>query len=172
MSTIKQRYSNEVLDEIICYFMKTILRLQNSGIEKLPIENHFMQPVKSYLKLAVELIIDGQPVEISELILDTEYDAILVGGGVDTKTLLVLRMIGELSKHIHYDDDYSSKEVAVYNVRYYDWLLKMKTIPLEDKNIGDLDASNITYYISDNPWDLKNYDLLHKENNLYLYKHK
>ena len=73
---------------------------------------------------------------------------------------------------IHYDDNYSSKEVAVYNTRYYNWLLKMNTIPLEDKNIDYLEESNITYYISDNPWDLKNYDLVHKENNLYLYKHK
>lgn len=106
MSTIKQRYSNEVLDEIICYFMKTILRLQSSGIENLPIENHFMQPVKNYLELAVELLMDGQPLEISEIILDIEYDKILVYGGGDTKTLLVLQMIRELSKHIHYDEDY------------------------------------------------------------------
>ena len=86
MRTIKQRYSNEKLDEIICYFMKIILRLQNSGIEKLPIENQFEQPIKNYLQLAVELIIDGQPIEISDLILDTEYDVILASGNIDTNT--------------------------------------------------------------------------------------
>lgn len=116
MRTIKQRYSNEVLDEIVCYFMKTILRLQNSGIEKLPIENQFEQPVKNYLELAVELIIDGQPVEISDLILDTEYDTILVSDDTDVNTLLVLRMIKELSKHIHYDNDYYGYILSTSNL--------------------------------------------------------
>lgn len=70
-----------------------------------------------------------------------------------------------------YDVNYSSSQVAVYNVRYYDWLLKMKTIPLEDEKIDVLESSNITYYISDNEFDLSNYTMIHKENNLYLYKH-
>ena len=70
-----------------------------------------------------------------------------------------------------YDENYTSSQVAVYNVRYYDWLLKMKTIPLPDERINVLDSSNITYYISDNEFNLSNYTMIHKENNLYLYKH-
>ena len=116
MRTIKQRYSSEVLDETICYFMKTILRLQNSGIEKLPIENQFEKPIKNYLQLAVELIIDGQPIEISDLILDTEYDVILASRNVGTNTLLVLRTIKELSKHIHYDNDYYGYIISTTNL--------------------------------------------------------
>ena len=72
---------------------------------------------------------------------------------------------------IDYDENYTSSQVAVYNVRYYDWLLKMKTIPLPDERINVLDSSNITYYISDNEFNLSNYTMIHKENNLYLYKH-
>jgi len=160
MSTIKQRYSNEVLDEIICYFMKTILRLQNSGIEKLPIENHFMQPVKSYLELAVELIIDGQPVEISELILDTEYDAILVGGGVDTKTLLVLRMIGELSKHIHYDDDYYGYMLSTTNLwgnRVFEYATKTFYPNLPDEFKVKYKISELISYIPQQMFQLDDY---------------
>lgn len=103
--SIKQRYSNKTCDEIICYFMRTILRLQNSGIENMPIENHFEEPVRTYLELAIELIIDGQPPEISALILDTEYDMILRQEQITSETALSLRLVRELSQHIHYDQD-------------------------------------------------------------------
>ena len=75
MDSIKSRYSNEILDKIFRYFMRTVLHLQNSGIENLPLENDFEEPLKSFLDIAVDLIIDGQPPEISRLILDAEYDA-------------------------------------------------------------------------------------------------
>ena len=74
--SIRSIYSNEVLNRIFCYFMRTVLHLQDSGIEKLPLENDFEEPLKSYIDIAVDLIIDGQPAEISSLILDAEYDAI------------------------------------------------------------------------------------------------
>ncbi len=106
MKSIKDRYSNPVLDEIVCYFMKTILQLQKSGIENLPVKHSFTEPIKNYIELAIELMMDGQPKEISELILHAEYDVILKQGDVDMKTLLNLRIIQELSSHIHYDDDY------------------------------------------------------------------
>lgn len=36
-------------------------------IEKLPLRNLLEGPLKSYLNLAVEMLIDGQPKEISDL---------------------------------------------------------------------------------------------------------
>lgn len=69
------------------------------------------------------------------------------------------------------DENLSSHQVAVYNVRYFDWFLEKKTIPMEDDNLDVLDSSNITYFISDNKVDLNNFTMIHKENNLYLYKH-
>lgn len=54
----------------------------------------------------MELIIDGQPPEISDLILDAEYDTIVSNEGITEELALVLRMIRELSYHIHYDSDY------------------------------------------------------------------
>lgn len=106
-ASIKSRYSDEVLDRIFRYFMRMILHLQNSGIEKLPLENNFEEPLKSFMDIAVGLIIDGQPPEIASLILDAEYDAILSGSAVSVKTAMNLRLIKELSWHIHYDKDYS-----------------------------------------------------------------
>ena len=61
--SIRSIYSNEVLNRIFCYFMRTVLHLQDSGIEKLPLENDFEEPLKSYIDIAVDLIIDGQPAE-------------------------------------------------------------------------------------------------------------
>ncbi len=104
--SIKQRYGSDMLDEIILYFMRTILHLQESGIENLPLANSFCGPVKGFLNLAIELIVDGQPSEISVLILDTEYDMILRQKEITKETVLGLRMIRELSWHIHYDEDY------------------------------------------------------------------
>lgn len=114
--SIRGRYSNEISDRIFCCFMRIILRLQKSGIEKLPLENDFEEPLKSFMDLAVDLIIDGQPPEVSSLILDAEYDAILSKVTVSTKTALSLRLIKELSWHIHYDEDYYGYLLSTENL--------------------------------------------------------
>lgn len=116
MKSIRNRYSSQILDEILCYFMKTILQLQNNGIVNLPLRNSFTEPIRYYIELAIELIMDAQPVEISELILEAEYDVILERGGVDAKTVLSLQMIKELSKHIHYDEDYYEYILSTSNL--------------------------------------------------------
>lgn len=103
--SIRQRYQSNVSDDIILYFMRTILHLQKSGIENLPLEQTFSEPINRFLNLAVELIIDGQPPEVSALILDTEYDIIFHKEQITSETVLGLRMIRELSWHIHYDQD-------------------------------------------------------------------
>jgi len=114
--SIKSRYSNEVLDRIFRYFMRMILHLQESGIEKLPLENDFQEPLKSFIDVAVDLIIDGQPPEISDLILNAEYDAVLSDGRVSVKTAMGLRLIKELSWHIHFDKDYYEYLLSTVNL--------------------------------------------------------
>lgn len=115
-TSIKSRYTNEILDSIFRYFMRMVLHLQNSGIEKLPLENDFEEPLKSFIDIAVDLIIDGQPSEIASLILDAEYDSILSGTVVSVKTAMSLRLIKELSWHIHYDEDYYSYLLSTENL--------------------------------------------------------
>ena len=114
--SIKSRYSNEILDRIFRYFMRTALHLQNSGIEDLPLENDFEEPLKSYMDIAVDLIIDGQPPEIARLILEAEYDAVLSKVAVSAKTAMSLRLIKELSWHIHYDEDYYAYLLSTENL--------------------------------------------------------
>lgn len=114
--SIKSIYGNETLDKIIRYFMRTILHLQNSGIERLPLENDFVEPLKSYVDIAVSLMIDGQPPEIAGLILDVEYGVILSRGQVSAETALSLLMIKELSWHIHYDKDYYGYLLSTENL--------------------------------------------------------
>lgn len=104
--SIRQRYRSDLSDEIIIYFIRTILHIQKSGIEDLPLAYALAEPLKSFLDLAVELIIDGQPPEVAALILDAEYDVILQRDKLTTETTLALRLIRELSWHIHYDKDY------------------------------------------------------------------
>lgn len=114
--SIKSRYNNGVLDRIFRYFMRMVLHLQNSGIEKLPLENDFEEPLKSFIDIAVDLITDGQLPEIASLILDAEYDAILSGTSVSVKTAISMRLIKELSWHIHYDEDYYGYLLSTENL--------------------------------------------------------
>ena len=69
-----------------------------------------------------------------------------------------------------YDSDYNSKEVAVYNQRSFNWYLKGNTIALTDEQLDYLESSNITYYISDDNFNLENYTIIFNKNNLYLYE--
>ena len=115
-TSIKSRYTNEILDSIFRYFMRIVLHLQNSGIEKLPLENDFDEPLKSYMDIAVDLIIDGQPPEIARLILNAEYDSILSETAVSAKTALSLLLIKELSWHIHYDENYYGYLLSTVNL--------------------------------------------------------
>lgn len=128
--SIKSRYGNEILDRIFRYFMRMILHLQNSGIEKLPLENDFQEPLKSFIDIAVDLIIDGQPPEIASLILDAEYDAILSEVAVSVKTAISLRLIKELSWHIHYDEDYY--EYLLYQIHDLIKYIPKEAFRLED----------------------------------------
>lgn len=116
MKTIKERYSNELLDEIFIYFMRTILHLQKNGIEDLPLENQFPEPVKAYLDFAMELLIDGQMPETAGLLLQTEYDLILAKQDCDRAVILNLHIIRELSLHLHYDTDYYGYLLSLGNL--------------------------------------------------------
>ncbi|MBQ3472664.1 MAG: glycosyltransferase family 39 protein [Methanobrevibacter sp.] len=71
---------------------------------------------------------------------------------------------------MEYDQDYGSKEIAVFNQRSYNWFLKDNTIPLTDEQLDYLESSNITYYISDGNFNLANYTIIYQKDGLYLYE--
>ena len=71
---------------------------------------------------------------------------------------------------IEYDSDYASKDIAVFHQRSLNWFLKANTIAINDEQLDYLEASNITYYISDDNFKLENYTMIHQENGLYLYE--
>ena len=69
-----------------------------------------------------------------------------------------------------YDSDYMSKDVAVFKQRPYNWFLRMYTIPVTDDQLDYLESSNITYYISDDNFNLSNYTMIYQKEGLYLYE--
>ena len=71
---------------------------------------------------------------------------------------------------MEYDPDFASKDIAVFNQRSYNWFLKEYTIPLTDDQLDYLESSNITYYISDDNFDLVNYTMIYQKEGLYLYE--
>lgn len=105
MSVRSLGYDNAELDGVIRYFMRTILHLQKAGMADLPLELDLREPLKSYLSKAMKLLIGGASMELSQLILNAEYDAIVSSEPVNVETALSLRLIKELSLHIHFDDD-------------------------------------------------------------------
>lgn len=105
MGMVRNLYASEMMDHIFIYFMRTYLHVTESGIEKLPLEQDFAEPVHSYLKLAIDLIIEGELPETSELILKSEYDSILKHYECSTELLLCLNVIWKTSWHLHYDAD-------------------------------------------------------------------
>ncbi|MDE7043889.1 MAG: hypothetical protein K2O97_02540, partial [Acetatifactor sp.] len=97
MSVRSSGYDSETLDAVLCYFMRTIQHLQESGVEKLPLENDLPEPVRSYMDIAIGLLTDGQPPETSRLILESEYDVLLNRTEADIDTVMCLQVIRELS---------------------------------------------------------------------------
>lgn len=71
---------------------------------------------------------------------------------------------------MEYDPDYSMKEIAVYHQRSLNWYLKDNTIALTDEQLDYLEASNITYYISDDNFKLENYTMIYDKDGLYLFE--
>ena len=79
------------------------------------------------------------------------------------------QIISEYLKH--YDPDYQSKEIGVYNKRPFSWFLKMNLFGITKENRNYLINSNITYYMANEKVNnLTNYHLIKNEGNLYLYE--
>lgn len=116
MSIRSLGYDSEDLDRIVCYFMRTILHLQKSGVEDLPLENDLPAPYKAFLDTAMELFLHSPLPELARLLLDAEYDALLSKGEFSAEACLGLGFIKECAWHIHYDED------------YYGWLLSTENI--------------------------------------------
>lgn len=116
MGEVRNRYADAMLDELIIYFMKTILRLQESGIERLPLENDFPKPVKGFLDLSMDLMLGGEPPETAKLVLQSEYDILVKAPDCGVQIALCLNIVRELSCHIHYDADYYGYILSTENL--------------------------------------------------------
>lgn len=96
---------NPDLDQIICYFMRTVLHIEKRGLLDLPLENPLAEPYKSFLDRCMEIFCECCPPELSLLLLDAEYDAVLSQGPLTAEQTLCLRTIKELCWHIYYDQE-------------------------------------------------------------------
>ncbi len=102
---IHQKYRSEKLDDIFCYFMKTILRLEKTGIGSLPVEFEGEEPVKGFLMLSMRLLTEAEPPETTRLILQSEYDYIVQSLHPDCGKILELQLIKNLSEHMRFDEN-------------------------------------------------------------------
>lgn len=97
---------NPELDEIVCYFMRTILNREKSGIINLPLDNPLTdEPARSFLDQCIDIYCQACVSELAALLLDTEYDAVLSRGPLTAQQILSLRVIKELTWHSYYDQD-------------------------------------------------------------------
>ena len=103
---VRSEFGGEVLDRIFRYFMRTVLRIEKKGMLGLPAENDLqVEPVRSYLDLAVRMITDAQPEEVARPILESQYDFILNHSQLSPEIAMQMWLVRELSLHIHYDRD-------------------------------------------------------------------
>ena len=67
--------------------------------------------------------------------------------------------------------DYENISIGVYNVRAYNWWLGGNLIPILSSEEELIDASNVTYYISDQVLDnVTNYTQIKNINDVYIYE--
>ena len=116
MSVRSLGYDSEHLDQIICYFMRTILHLQASGIENLPLENNLADPWNGFLDIAMETFLACPSPEIARLVLESEYDKVLHCEQVSKEVIMGLQLIKEFTWHIHYDKDFYSYLLSTENI--------------------------------------------------------
>jgi 4-amino-4-deoxy-L-arabinose transferase-like glycosyltransferase len=85
------------------------------------------------------------------------------------KNIKAPEIISESLKH--YDPNYQTKQVGVYNKRPFTWFLKKDLFGIDKYNRGYLKNSNITYYIANEKLDnLTNYHQIINQDNLYIYQ--
>ena len=106
MSIRSMGRDNPELDEIVCYFMRTILNRQKSGIINLPLDNPLTEePARSFLDQCMDIFCQACVPELGALLLDVEYDTVLSRGPLAARQVLSLRVIKELTWHTYYDED-------------------------------------------------------------------
>lgn len=71
---------------------------------------------------------------------------------------------------IDYDEDYASKDIAVFKQRTFNWWLKDSTIAVTTDQLDFLESSNITYYICDEDLKLENYTKIYNYKDIFLYE--
>lgn len=106
MANVRNEFGSENIDKILRYFMRTLIRIEKSGMLALPVENDLAgEPMRSYLDLCMRFVTDAQPEEVSRPILESQYDFILANSQLPKEAALEMWLIRELSLHIHYDRD-------------------------------------------------------------------
>ena len=80
--------------------------------------------------------------------------------------------IEEVSEYIiDNNPDYKNLSIGVYNVRSYNWWLGGNLLPIKSSDEDLIDASNATYYISDNILtNVTNYTEIKNINHVYIYE--
>ena len=110
--SIKSRYSHELLDRIFRYFMRIVLHLQSSGIEKLPLENNFEEPLKSFIDIAV-----GQIRNVQYIVLDEGTSALDEANALDIENnLLNTPQLGVIIITHNLRDSIREQLTAVYQL--------------------------------------------------------
>ena len=124
------------LDEIVCYFMRTILHLQKNGLLDLPLEEHLNEPYHSFLGKCMDIFCRSLAPELSRLLLDAEHDALLSQGPLTAAPAPGLRPHHELCWHIYYDEDPytyldTTQELWGQKAMEYSWRTYYPNLPKE-----------------------------------------
>lgn len=137
MSIRSLKRDNETLDQICVYFMRTILHLQKSGIEDLPLPHNLPEPFGSFLDASMDIFMQSPVPELARLLYETEYSARLSQNPMDAQTVLGLQVIKEVLFSLrYYQEDFygyflTTEELWGHTALEYAWRTFIPNLPPE-----------------------------------------
>lgn len=105
MSIRSLRRDSPALDKVFIYFMRTILHLERTGVEHLPLENPLEEPWRGFLDKSMAIFSSCCSPELARLLLDTERDVFLSQGSLTAETALGMEVIREMAWQLRYNQD-------------------------------------------------------------------
>lgn len=105
MSIRSLKLDSPELDRVFIYFMKTILHLERTGVERLPLENPLEEPLRGFLDQAMEIFSCSHSPEFARLRLDAERDVFLSQGPLSRENALGMEIIREMAWQLRANQD-------------------------------------------------------------------
>lgn len=124
-SNMRQEYGNDSVDELFCFFMKTVLRIKKKGVLGIHIDISINEIIDGYLAIAIPFLTNGIGPDLSDLLLQTEYDYLLLNKQVNKNDILLLNLIRRFIKQMQLGElEIGGGIVNIWNNKAFEYAQK------------------------------------------------